>query len=285
MGSGGYKTSVPQWDKKDADLIARGIVPATQQFPRRPRNWFYGHGRNIDEQTGELIAPPAIVKPKDEFVKPVQEVQEGKFIPDRERDMLKKALRNAEYTGQTQGLGPNYPWSIGFVEDVDSYRKWEREKKRKEGEEKEWLKNMETKYNGMFKDMQQQLNKLRQSQAGPSHQLQLQGPPFDSNDSPSQRRSSIASTGLGADEAPMDSYPVDGIKDKIPCELHQSMKNIPMKVAVSYALSCQPGVTWHPRQILVGYARVGMDEIVPEYESLELDMPGPEDEATLGDEG
>jgi hypothetical protein len=86
MGSGGYRTSVPEWDKKDADLIARGITPATQQLPRRARNRFYGHDGNVDEQTGELIAPPAIVKPKDELVKALQEVQEGKFIPDRERE-------------------------------------------------------------------------------------------------------------------------------------------------------------------------------------------------------
>jgi hypothetical protein len=64
MGSGGYKTSVPEWDKKDADLIARRIIPATQQFPRRARNWFYVHGRNIDEQTGELIAPLLLLNPR-----------------------------------------------------------------------------------------------------------------------------------------------------------------------------------------------------------------------------
>jgi hypothetical protein len=74
MGSGGYKTTVPQWDKKDADLIARGIVLATQQLPGRARNWFYGHGGNIDEQTGELIARSAIVKPKEGLVTAVQEV-------------------------------------------------------------------------------------------------------------------------------------------------------------------------------------------------------------------
>jgi hypothetical protein len=99
MGSGGYKTSVPERDKKDADLIARGIILATQQLPRRARNWFYGHGGNVYVQTGELIAPPATVKPKDELVKALQEVQEGKFIPDRERDVLTKALGNAEHTG------------------------------------------------------------------------------------------------------------------------------------------------------------------------------------------
>jgi hypothetical protein len=93
----------------------------------------------------------------------------------------------------------------------------------------------------------------------------------------------MASMGLGADEAPMGRYPVDEIKDKTRCELHQSMKNIFMKVAVGYALSCEPGVTWHSRQIPDGYARVGVDEIVPGYESLELDIGGPKDEATLGE--
>jgi hypothetical protein len=57
MGSGGYKTSMPGWDKKDTNLIARGIIPTTQQLPGRARSWFSGHGENVDEQTGELIAP------------------------------------------------------------------------------------------------------------------------------------------------------------------------------------------------------------------------------------
>jgi hypothetical protein len=82
---------------------------------------------------------------------------------------------------------------------------------------------------------------------------------------------------------PMDRYPVDQIDGKTSCVLHQWMKNISMKVAVGYALSCEPGVTWHSRRIPDGYARVGVDEIVPGYESLELDMAGPEDEATLGE--
>jgi hypothetical protein len=70
-------------------------------LPGRARNWFYGHGEYVDEQTGELIAHPTIVKPKDELVKALQEVQQGKFIPDRERDLLTKALGNAKHTRQT----------------------------------------------------------------------------------------------------------------------------------------------------------------------------------------
>jgi hypothetical protein len=140
-------------------------------LPGRARNWFYGHGGYVDEQTGELIAPPAIVKPKDELVKALQEVQEGKFIPDRERDVLTKALGNVEHTGRTRGLGPNYPWSIWFAKDVDSYRKMERGKKRKEEEDKERIKKLEEKYDGMFMSMQKQIQELRQTQAGPSHPL------------------------------------------------------------------------------------------------------------------
>jgi hypothetical protein len=36
-------------------------------------------------------------------------------------------------------------------------------------------------------------------------------------------------------------------------------------------------------EIRAGYARVGVDAIVPGYESLELDIPGPEEETTLGE--
>jgi hypothetical protein len=91
----------------------------------------------------------------------------------------------------------------------------------------------------------------------------------------------MASTGVGADDASMDRYPVDDITDKTNYELHQATKNISMKVAVGYALSCEPGVSWHGREIPVGYAHVEVDEIVSGYESLELDIPGPEDERTL----
>jgi hypothetical protein len=56
----------------------------------------------------------------------------------------------------------------------------------------------------------------------------------------------------------MDRYPVDDISRKTSCEVHQSMKNISMKVAVSYALPNGPGQTWHGRGIRAGYAHVGV---------------------------
>jgi hypothetical protein len=88
---------------------------------------------------------------------------------------------------------------------------------------------------------------------------------------------------LRVGEAPMDRYPVDDIGGKTNCEMHQSMKNISMKVAVGYALPSGPGQVWHVREIQAGCARVGLDAIVPGYESLKLDVPGPEEETTLGE--
>jgi hypothetical protein len=45
---------------------------------------------------------------------------------------------------------------------------------------------------------------------------------------------------LRVDEALMDHYPVYDISGKTNCEMHQSMKNISMKVAVGYALPSGP---------------------------------------------
>jgi hypothetical protein len=81
----------------------------------------------------------------------------------------------------------------------------------------------------------------------------------------------------------MDRYPVDDISKKINYEMHVPMKNISMKVAVGYVLPSGPGQTWHGREIRAGYALVGVDAIVPGYESLDLDVTGPEEEATLGE--
>ena len=78
-------------------------------------------------------------------------------------------------------------------------------------------------------------------------------------------------------------YPVDGIKDNISCELHQKMKNISMKLAVGYALPCPSDARWQGREIPAGYAKVGVDEIVTGFHDMELDIPGPEDERTLGE--
>ena len=61
------------------------------------------------------------------------------------------------------------------------------------------------------------------------------------------------------------------------------MKNIYMKVAVRYAIPSAPDARWNEREIPAGYAKVGVDEVVLMFSDMLLDMPGPNDETTLGE--
>ena len=67
---------------------------------------------------------------------------------------------------------------------------------------------------------------------------------------------------------------MDDIKDTTPCELHMKVKNISMKVADGYALPNPLEATFHGNPIPPGYARVGVDDVLSAYDSLQLDFPG-----------
>ena len=54
MGSCGYRVAVPKFEKLEADLREKGIIPGTHDFRKRSRNWLLGHGATFDEE-GNLI--------------------------------------------------------------------------------------------------------------------------------------------------------------------------------------------------------------------------------------
>ena len=276
MGPGGYISAEPKWGADEAAMREKGITPATEDFPHRLRNWVLGHGAEYDAETGELIIDEKKANPipQKDIVQAVKDAREGKFIPDREQDELTKALGNREKGGRTRGLGADTPWYIGFPEDRESYRSRLRAKKRKEMEYSDRLSNLEI----MVLKQQKQLKDL--SEQGGTHQLQQ-----ESQGDPSQRRSSVASTKLAADEASTFTYPVDYITEKTSCELPVEVRNLSLKAADGYALTCESTALWSGNEIPDGYARVGVDRIEPGYELLELDIPGADDERTLGDVG
>ena len=76
---------------------------------------------------------------------------------------------------------------------------------------------------------------------------------------------------------------MDDVTERTECELHTPMRNISMKVAVGYALPNEPEASYHNGDIPAGYARVGVDEIMPGFETLSLEIPGGDGEATLGE--
>ena len=92
-----------------------------------------------------------------------------------------------------------------------------------------------------------------------------------------------SSVGSAPSDALLDTYPVDDIIENTSCELHFKMKNISMKVADGVAFTITPKATFHCTPIPEGYARVLVDEVVDPYSGLQLDIPGGEDERTLGE--
>ena len=62
-----------------------------------------------------------------------------------------------------------------------------------------------------------------------------------------------------------------------------SMRNISLKVAVGFAYPNDPEASYHHGVIPAGYARVGVDEVMTGFHTMELEIPGGEEEKTQGD--
>ena len=69
LGSGGYETAIPKWDKKEQDLLDKGIVPEPlrDEWELRARNWFLAHGGSYDEETGDLICSDGLRIPRENW--------------------------------------------------------------------------------------------------------------------------------------------------------------------------------------------------------------------------
>jgi hypothetical protein len=82
---------------------------------------------------GDPVQSDSKVKiPRKKWLQVKADIKLGKlkFVPDRENDLLMLVLGNTEKGGRTRVLGPSYPWSLGFVSGVDTYRSRARAKQR-----------------------------------------------------------------------------------------------------------------------------------------------------------
>jgi len=57
MGSGGYKSVVPKWDRMEQEMLTRGVTPETiaKNWSERSKHWFYVHGGSVDPDTRALV--------------------------------------------------------------------------------------------------------------------------------------------------------------------------------------------------------------------------------------
>ena len=221
----------------------------------------FAHGAGLDPQIG-LIVAQGKWKEKIEYitkqlVDAIDKVRRGEYVVDRENDKLSLALGNPEHVGRLRGYGAGVTLKQGFPEDAHTYRSRQRKKK----QVSDRLSALKRKV-----QQQEQLDSISKQKAS---QLQLEG---HAEAAPSdQRKSSVGSTNVENSEfqPPAAHYPVDDITEKTDCELHMSMKNVSFKVAVGYALPNPAGASYHLGGIPQGYARVGVDQVVPLYANLD----------------
>ncbi|XP_071676621.1 uncharacterized protein [Lolium perenne] len=266
MGSGGYKTAIPRWIAYENELMAAGITPQTWDWPERSKFWLFAHGAGLDPKTG-LIVAEGKWKEKIEQIVPklvaaIEQVRKGEYIPDRENDELTLALGNPEHVGRVRAR-PGLTMKEAFPESADTYRSRSRKKKKDADIVTELLTRVEA---------------LEKNQRPPDQPMFLQDPQADA--APSQRRSSVGSTHL---DGCGGSYPVDYVTEKTDCELYMLFRTASVKVAVGYVYPSEEGATHHHMPIPPGCVRVGVDEVVPAFESVELDIPRGDDERTLAD--
>ena len=99
-GSGGYLKARPLWDKAEQNMIAKGVEPKTLHWPNRCRSCFFGAGGTLDPETGKCCwTDEQLATPITKLREAINEVREGKFVPDRENDELTRALGNPEHPG------------------------------------------------------------------------------------------------------------------------------------------------------------------------------------------
>jgi len=129
LGSGGYMSAIPKWERIEREMIARGVVPQTiwENWGERSKQWLYGHGGTIDPLTRLLDWGQEISRAAEMLVHARADVASGLFKPNREKDELTYALKIPEHGGRTRGYGAVL-WYHSFLADQGTYRSRQRNK-------------------------------------------------------------------------------------------------------------------------------------------------------------
>ena len=127
LGSGGYPTAIKKWNKMEADLLAKGIRPESLEWGERAKNWFFGHGGTLDQETGKCVYGARLQEAAERLFYAQRATASGAFRPNREKDELTYAIGTIEHGGRTRGKG-SVSWEHGFPQDRPSYRSRQRKK-------------------------------------------------------------------------------------------------------------------------------------------------------------
>src|SRR5438105_2358504 len=96
MGSSGYAASIPKWEKELEDAIIAGKQIPYANLDDRSKNWMLGR-RSTSSSCAELsFNKPETIELVNKLAEIHAQVTQGSFVPDRENDVLTKALGTKE---------------------------------------------------------------------------------------------------------------------------------------------------------------------------------------------
>ena len=135
LGSSGYRTAIPKWQKLEQEILDRGIKPETLHWLERAMYWFFGNWGTVDLETGKVVYGEKLQRVGQRIAYARGLVESGAWQPTREKDELTYALEIAEHVGRTRGYR-EVSWEHGLPKDRPTYRSRLR-KKEEEGERME----------------------------------------------------------------------------------------------------------------------------------------------------
>src|SRR6266498_3489739 len=241
MGSSGYARKIPQWQKEIEDAINTGKEVPYANLDERSKNWILAR-RSTSSSCAEL----SFNKPKtQEVVKKIAEIQaqvtQGSFMPDRENDLLMKALGNKEHPGQTRGIGSKVPWKMGFPQDLYRY------KSRRNAEQRR-LEEYKAAFEQMYEEKKRKEREEQEALVSPTV------------------RSSVGSI----DQAePFGKFPVDSITGPTRCKLYIPIAKGSFNIEVASGM-VYPERLWHGKP--PAYIRVTADVVHENTKDCKLDF-------------
>lgn len=295
LGSGGYRSAIPKWERMEREILAKGIEPESINWPERAKYWFFGHGGSLDLETGKIVYGAKLQRAAKRFAYARGLAESGRWQPNRDKDELTYALESTEHGGRTRGYG-EVSWEHAFPKDKATYRS----RQRKKYEEAERMRRMEEmvlesrevareaveREKALEAKMNEEIKRQVQI-AVSSIQRQTASEPGVNINPPNQLKSSCASTEVPViqDDAGL-RFPVDDITDPLTtCELHIPEGNATVMVAIGVVSRIDPTKTprCHGALIPPGYASVSVDRVVKGNSNVPLDIEGGDGEKTLGE--
>jgi hypothetical protein len=70
-------TAVSKWEAIEGELRTKGITLGIERWPKRAKNWWYGHGGSLDRATGECVHTKLTFTPTAKLVHAMDDARAG----------------------------------------------------------------------------------------------------------------------------------------------------------------------------------------------------------------